>query len=235
MCTHVLLLLLWWLCWLNDRHRNLKAKHSKSTFKNMFLIVSSQSYIHPTFLGQGLGWSGNCSQRAQRPVCCSGSVRTRYKYVCYTYTYVYINIYIYICVYTCVYVYIYIHTHMYIIYIYIYIYICICIHTYTYTHMYIRNILYLYMCFCCTVSGAMYVRCIQRIANVAKEGASGQRRRAPGRAFWEWERERQRQREMCVCVSSRACAHNRINTMLIVCLNAGVDVAADVRRLRRPC
>ena len=37
-------------------------KHSKSSFRNIVLVVLLQGNIYICFLGQGLGWSGNCSQ-----------------------------------------------------------------------------------------------------------------------------------------------------------------------------
>ena len=36
-------------------------KHLKSAFKSMFLLISLQSNVCKTFLGQGLEWSENCS------------------------------------------------------------------------------------------------------------------------------------------------------------------------------
>ena len=43
----------------NHRHRNLKA--FEEHVQNTFIIVSLQSNVYITFLGWGLGWSGNCS------------------------------------------------------------------------------------------------------------------------------------------------------------------------------
>ena len=109
-------------------------KHAKSTFHNIIPLVSLQSNIYISFLGQGLGWSGNFSSNGDETFCwtlglsrsylllksClegarkpSGTGQVIVEVVIAEHIYISLSIYIYIYIHMCIYK----HT----TYIYIYI------------------------------------------------------------------------------------------------------------------